>query len=445
MRSPIASLAEILDRRIGRGAHPPSLWPTGFGALLSHAAIVAFLVLLVSGILLAFAFRPTVESVVYTGASELYDGQRLPGAFASIVHISEDLPGGLLLRRVHVAASHLLLLALTAHLIRTLATGAFRRPRLAVHLTGVGLMLVTLGFVYTGEILPFGLVAGSSLRIAEAVMYSLPFVGEQLGTLVFDGELPSERFMQLSWAAHVLLLPPAFIGFTGWHLWQVHRRRPALAARPDVDVGITAVGRPLWPDAVARFALLTAGLTALLFWSSVLVPWSDRELEGPFMTAESTNSVHPPWSLFFLTGGLRIVPAVELVVFNVRITNVLIAGVIIPALLVIGVAAYPFVERWLLHDDREHHRLDHPLDVPLRAGSVTFMTTVALVFTFGGGVDVISYWLAVPVEGVVTTFRVLLVLLPISLAALAVRASRRRRARGGQYVPTTTPAPKEVS
>ena len=72
MSSPVASLAGWLDRRIGRRAQPPSLWPTGFGALLSHAAIVAFLVLLVTGVLLAFAFRPTVHPVLYTGGSELY-------------------------------------------------------------------------------------------------------------------------------------------------------------------------------------------------------------------------------------------------------------------------------------------------------------------------------------------------------------------------------------
>lgn len=438
MSSPVASLADFLDRRIGRRADPPSLWPTDFGALLSHAAIVAFLVLFATGVLLSFAYQPTVETVVYQGESELYEGQTLPGAFASIITISEDMPGGLLLRRVHVAASHLLLLSLVAHLLRTLATGAFRRPRLATHLTGVALLVVTLGFAYTGEVLPFGLVVGSSLRIAEAVMYSLPFVGEQLGMLVFDGPLPSERFIFLSWFAHLFLLPPAFIALTGWHLWQVHHRRPALRSRPDVDVAITAVGRPLWPDAVARFSLMTAGLVALLLLSSVLVPWSDREFEGPFLTAEATNSVHPPWPLFFLTGGLRIVPAIEFVVFGVRVTNVLIAGVVIPSLLVGGLLLYPFIERWVLDDHAEHHRLDHPLEVPFRAGAVTFMTSVAVIFTFGGGVDVLSYWLSIPVEAVVNTFRALLIVLPLLLAALAVLAARRRRAARHRDVATAS-------
>ena len=110
--SPLASLAEALDRRIGRRASPPSVWPTGFWPLVSHAAVVAFLVLTVTGLLLALAYRPSTAPVVYQGSSELFDGRTLPAAFASIITISEDMPGGLLLRRLHVAAAHLFLIAL---------------------------------------------------------------------------------------------------------------------------------------------------------------------------------------------------------------------------------------------------------------------------------------------------------------------------------------------
>ena len=442
--SPLASLAETLDRRIGRRASPPSVWPTGFWSLVSHAAVVAFLVLTVTGLLLALAYRPSTAPVLYQGSSELFDGRTLPAAFASIVTISEDMPGGLLLRRLHVAASHLFLIALVAHLLRTLATGAFRSPRLLTHATGIGLLLVGLGFAYTGELLPFGLVAGSSLRIAESVMYALPFAGEELGAVLFAGELPSDRFLLIAWVGHVILLPLAFIGLLVGHLVLVHRRRPTAVRRSDVDVEAVAVGRPLWPDAVTRFALLTTALTALLLVSTVLVPWSDAELEGPFLTAEATNSVHPPWPLFFLTGGLRIVPAIDVVIGTVRITNVLIAGVVIPGLLITGVALYPLLERWRLGDRRQHHALDHPLDVPLRAGTVTGVTALALMLSLAAGVDVLSFWLGVPVEGVVATFQVLTLVLPV-LAAWAAVAAARRRARRQPTTPadTATPTPAE--
>lgn len=427
--SPAERLASALDRRIGRSADRPSVWPVGFGALISHAAIAAFIVLTVTGIALAFAYRPSTAPVVYSGSSALFDGQTLPHAFASVVRISEDLPGGLLLRRVHVAASHLFLLSLVAHLIRVLATGAFRRPRVANHLVGVGLLLVALGFAYTGELMPFTLVASSSLRIAEAVLGSIPFLGEPLSQLVIGGELPSEQILVGAWALHVFLLPGAFTLLLVVHLWLVHRRTPALTARDDVDVRTHAVGRPLWPDAVARFGLLTAALTTLLVASAVVIPWADVELEGPFYPAEATNSVHPAWVLFFTTGALRVVPAIDVVIAGVRITNVLVAAAVIPGILVTLVAVYPFLERRLLGDRAEHHRLDHPLEVPLRAAIVSGMTAFAGILTLGAGVDVLSNWTSIPVETVVTVFRVALVVVPVVVVTVVVRASKRRAGR----------------
>lgn len=455
---PLARLADALDRRLGREARNGRLgrearegrlgrgtaagvWSIRPGALLGHVAVVAFGVLLVTGVLLGLAYRPSVATTTYHGASPLYDGQQLPGAFASVVRISEDLPGGLLLRRLHVAAAHLLLLALVAHLLRTMATGAFRRPRLGTHLTGVGLLLVTLGAAYTGELLPMSLVSGSSLRIAESVLFSLPLAGEQLGTLLLDGELPSQRFLTIAWAGHLLVLPLALVLLLAWHVSLARRHGQALAPRRDLDVQLTTAGRALWPDTVLRLALLAAVLVAVLLVSSAIVPWSDLELEGPFLTAEATNSVHPHWALFFLTGGLRILPAIDVVVGDVRITNVLVAGVVIPGVLVGALVAYPLVERRVLGDRGEHHRLEHPLTVPLRAGVVTALTTVSLVLACAGAVDVLSFWLDVPVEAVVRTFQVLVLALPALATTLAVVLARRRARRAPAPFHATPPVP----
>lgn len=434
MTSPLVRLAETLDQRIGRRASRPSLWPTGFASLISHAAIVAFGLLALTGLALTFAYRPSTQPVLYEGASTLYDGQMLPAAFASIVRISEDLPAGLFLRRVHVAASHLFLIALVAHLLRVLATGAFRHPRLGNHLVGVGLLLVGLGFAYTGELLPYTLVASSSLRIAEAVMGAIPLLGEPLSQILIGPELPSDRFLLGSWVLHVFLLPAAFVALVGWHLYLVHKHSPAQRRRSDWDVQTLNVGRPLWPDAIARFGLLAAALSTLIVASAGLVPWSDVELEGPFYAAEATNSVHPAWPLFFTTGALRVLPAIDVTFLGMRVTNVLVAGALLPGLLVGMVAAYPFLERWILRDDAVHHALDHPLQVPLRAGMVAGLTSLAVVLSLGAGVDVLSFWLAIPVEYIVWSFRVALLTVPPLVAYLAVRASRRRAAAADPVV-----------
>lgn len=430
MPSPVAALATALDRRVGRAAERPSLWPTDFWRLLGHLAIAMFVLLAVTGIALSVWYRPATTPVVYTGSAALYDGATLPKAFATIVWISEDVPGGLLLRRVHMAASHVFIAAVAAHLLRVMFTGAYRRPRLANHLVGLGLLLLALGLLYTGENLLYDLVSGASLRIGYSALLSIPLVGDSLAPLVFGGEFPAGDVVTRAWFLHVFVLPPMFVGGLLLHLWLVHRRTPAAWEREDVDVRRYAVGRPLWPDATARFALLGALSTAIVIASAAFVPWSDVELEGPFRSAEATNTLHPPWSLFFLSGSLRVVPAIDLVLGPVRITNVFVAGVVIPALLIGALAVYPLVERRRLGDEVEHHELAHPLDVPMRAGVIAALTTVTVVLTVSATVDAIAFFFSQPVEVIVWTLRVALLTLPVVVTVLAVRAARRRDGTG---------------
>jgi quinol-cytochrome oxidoreductase complex cytochrome b subunit len=425
MPSPVASLAEAIDRRVGRSAPRPSLWAIDVWRLFGHLAVAMFVVLAVTGFALALWYTPSTEPVTYTGSSQLYDGATLPANFASIVHISEDVPGGLLLRRVHMAASHLFVAAIAAHLLRILFTGAYRRPRLANHLLGVGLLLLALGMLYTGENLPYDLVSGASLRIGYSALLSIPLIGDTLAPLAFGGEFPAGDVVTRSWLAHVFVLPPMFVAGLVLHLWLVHRRTPAEWPRQDVDVHSSAVGRPLWPDASARFAMLGALATALVVASAAFIPWSDVELEGPFRPAEAANTLHPPWPLFFLSGGLRVVPAIDLVIGPVRITNMFVAGVVIPGILIGALIVYPLFERWRLGDQVVHHELAGPLDLPMRAGVTAALTTVLIVLTGAAAVDVIAFWLRTPVEGVIWAFRIALIVLPVVVTAWAVAASRR--------------------
>jgi quinol-cytochrome oxidoreductase complex cytochrome b subunit len=439
--SPLADLAATLDRRLGRSADRPSVWPTSFGAMISHVIVVAFLVLVVTGIFLTFFYRPSTAPVTYSGSSALYDGATLPAAFASTVRIGSDVPGGLFVKRVHAAASHLFLAALVVHLLRVMATGQFRRPRLGTHLLGIALLLLGIGFAYTGELMPFTLKASSSLRIGEAVLASIPFLGGPLASVVVGPELPSDQILVGAWVLHVVVLPVSFVALTVWHLRLVHRRTPTIYRRQDVDVTRYAVGRPLWPDAIARFALLTAGIVALLSVSSALVPWADSELAGPFIPAEATNSVHPSWPLFFTTGAMRVLPAIDLTFLGARITNVLVAGVVLPGLLIGMLAIYPFLERLLLRDEGEHHTVDGLLDVPLRAGAVGAFTGAGLVLTLSAGVDALSFWLGTPVETVVLVFRLALVIVPVLAAVIMVKAAHTRaRARAIAAAVGSSPA-----
>ena len=71
----------------------------------------------------------------------------------------------------------------------------------------------------------------------------------------------------------------------------------------------------------------------------------------------------------WLEGGLRIMPPWETHIWGFTISwNVFVPGVILMGLLFTVLGAYPFIEKWITGDDREHHLLQRPRNAPTRTG-----------------------------------------------------------------------------
>lgn len=395
------------------------LFPVHWSFLLGQVALWSLVVLVVTGVVLALFYRPGAEPVLYTGSSALYDGRELPRAFASVVRISEDLPGGLLLRRVHRLATHVFVAALVLHLLRVVLTGGFRRPRTANYLLGLVLLALALALAYTGQNLPYELLAGASLGIGFTLLSSIPVVGEELALLVFGG-LSGSRALYWMWALHVFVLPVLLVGGVALHLWlvarQSHARLPEHAGRRTVPV--TA---PL-----ARSLVLGLVLVAILLVGASLVPWSDVGLMGPYIAGYATNSLAPDWYLFWPDGAMRILPAMRIDLGPVVLTNPFVAGVALPALLLLPLLALPLLDRWRngpagLHSDV----LQHPFTTPVRSGCVAAVVTAFVVLSLGVTSTEIARLTTASVSDVIVALRVLLVLAPPA-AGIATWAYARR-------------------
>lgn len=405
-----------------------ALFPVHWSVLLSQLALWSFVVLLVTGLVLTVFYRPSIEPVTYTGAAELYDGRELPAAYASVVRLSEDVPGGLLLRRVHRAASHLFLAAMVAHLLRVLVSAAFRR-RLGNHLVGLALGAVALGLGYTGQNLPFELLAGTSLRIGWSLLSSIPWIGPDLALLVYGGEFPTGEVLWRFWLLHVLVLPVLFVVGVLLHLALVvrrgHQRVPGAA-------GGVATRAPL-----ARSGLLGLLTASLLVASAAVVPWSDVVLQGPYRVGQASNDLQPDWFLFWPEGAMRILPAIDVELLGMQLSNAFVAGVALPATLLLFPLVLPLVDRWRRPRGLDLDVAEHPFDAPVRLGFVVAWATVLAVLAAGATDDVMANATGVPVETIVSALRVALVALPVLLggAAWAYARSQAPRWRPGDDLP----------
>ena len=127
------SAVGFVDERLGAARGVKFLmsyvFPDHWSFLLGEIALYSFIVLIATGTYLALFFDPSTTQSVYHGGYAALQGQEVSAAYASTLHLSFAVSGGLLMRQTHHWAALVFVAAITLHLLRIIFTGAFRKPR----------------------------------------------------------------------------------------------------------------------------------------------------------------------------------------------------------------------------------------------------------------------------------------------------------------------------
>jgi ubiquinol-cytochrome c reductase cytochrome b subunit len=407
-----AATADYLDQRTGIGLvvknFARKVFPDHWSFLLGEIALYSFIVLVITGIFLTFFFVPSMGQTVYEGPFAPMDGVEMSEAFASVLHISFEVTGGLLIRQIHHWAALLFLAAIVTHMMRVFFTGAFRKPREINWVIGFTLMLLGLAAGFSGYSLPDDVLSGNGLRIADGVARSIPIVGSYASYLLFGGEFPGEVIIPRLYAVHILLVPGLILALVGLHLLLVvvHKHTHyAAPGRSDRNV----VGQPLFPLYVAKaggFFFIVFAVLALMGATMTINPvWN----YGPYDPSPVSAGAQPDWYMLFLEGGLRLMPGqgTEWVIAGFTIPmNILVPGVIIPGALFTILGAWPFIEAWVTGDRREHHVAERPRNNPVRTGIGVATLTAFLVLVVAGSNDIVATHFGLSINDITWVLRI---------------------------------------
>ena len=120
-----------------------------------------FMVLTVTGILLMFYYRPTVEY-----------------AYMDIVDLREQVPLGIM-RELHRWTAHLMVITVWIHMFRVFMTGSYKPPREFNWGVGVILLVLTLLLSFTGYLLPWDQLAIWAVTVGTNMARATPFLGHE--------------------------------------------------------------------------------------------------------------------------------------------------------------------------------------------------------------------------------------------------------------------------
>jgi len=397
-------------------------FPDHWSFLLGEIALYSFAIVLITGVYLTLFFKPSMSETVYNGSYVPLRGVRMSEAYASTLHISFDVRGGLLMRQIHHWSTLIFLGAIVVHMLRNFFTGAFRKPRELNWVIGVILfMLVMLNGLF-GYSLPDDLLSGTGIRILEGVIEAIPLVGSYLLMFVFGGEFPGTEIIPRLYVTHILLIPGILLALIPLHgvvlTWrQTHTQFPGKGS-----TNTTVQGGPFFPVFIAKttaFFLWVFAITALMATFFQINPiW----LFGPYDPGAISAGSQPDWYMGFLEGSLRIMPSWEINAWGHTLPmSVLIPALAIPGLLFVGLAVYPWLERWVTGDHQIHHLLDRPRDVPARTGIGMAGVVAYGSLWLAGANDIIAKTFDIPLFWTTWFFRFAFLLGPIAAFSITYR------------------------
>ncbi|NNF56456.1 MAG: DUF4405 domain-containing protein [Acidimicrobiales bacterium] len=321
-----------------------------YSAFLGVASLVLFGSLLVSGIYLMFFYVPSPAS-----------------AYGNIQAIQTEVPFGQYIRNVHRWSAHLMVIAVAAHMARVFYRGAYKSPKEFNWVIGVLLLVVTLLLSFTGYLLPWDQLAYWAVTVGTAMASYVPLVGDQVKELLLGGPSVGSATLVRFYVLHVAVLPLALVGLVTIHLWRwrkdsmltldpdkgtVKDVRPGVLVSTPADPVVTngkrilgvVPGKPaagdrkelsdddpvmVWPHLLVRHAVAALVVLFLVLLISLSFDAPLKEIANPTVTP---NPEKAPWYFAALQ---------ELLAHY----HPLVAGVLVPTGIVVGLMALPYMDR----------------------------------------------------------------------------------------------------
>jgi quinol-cytochrome oxidoreductase complex cytochrome b subunit len=317
---------------------------------LGTVSFVLFVILGITGIVLMFLYIPSVER-----------------AYWSIKDLEFAVSFGWLLRRLHRICAHLMVAVVFLHMFRVFLTGSYktgrwvRSARSFNWVLGVVLLVLTLLLSFTGYLLPWDQLAFWAITVGTNIAAAVPVFGESMREVLLGGTVIGQPTLIRFYVLHCALLPVALLGVTFWHMWRIRKDgglavveqlrsevhdRPATSPKKFKTYSVLGIASgttvqvsdpttlnednslPSTPFLTVRLLLVSLATVAGSLILSLVVKAPLEAAANPEVTP---NPAKAPW--YFL--GLQ-----EMVGYSA-----LMGGVVVPGLVIIGLALIPFLDR----------------------------------------------------------------------------------------------------
>ncbi len=273
---------------------------------LGGITLISLIILFISGFILTQFYNPAVS-----------DANR------SILYIKDDVYLGWFVRGIHYWAVQIITVTVSLHLVRVFITSSYKSPREFTWLSGILLLSIIGGFIFTGTVLKW------DQEGYEALQHHL-WVMEKIGAI---GNIFSENFSRVNilgrlYTAHISILPILFLLLLLFHIFliKIHGISPlpwggeVKAKSPELVSGMIDFTSHI--KQLIKYGLFTL---LLIFILTLVIepPLGGEPVEGVEVTK-------PPWMFLWLYS-----------LENIWVYSLIVA----PSIIFTALLLLPFVDR----------------------------------------------------------------------------------------------------
>jgi len=285
------SVGTMLMHPIPRGAAGPMGWWYVFGS----ASMTLLLIQILSGIGLALVYVPTADQ-----------------SYESLVYLNYQQPLGWFMRSLHYWSGSGMVVMVAVHMIQVFLHGSYKYPRELNWLTGVLLLLATLGMAFTGQVLRWDADAYWGVGVGASMAGRVPVLGPYLVDLLLGGPVIGADTLSRFFALHVFVIPGLLLTFLALHLWLVLKRGISAPPVPgkivdprtyqeEYEKELKKEGVPFFGEALLKDALFSS-LTVIIVvvLAAIAGPKGPGALPEPALLGANPKPDWPFWWLFAL-------------------------------------------------------------------------------------------------------------------------------------------------
>ena len=286
----LARLVKWFDSRLGLSY--PLLRPAPSYSInpfywLGALTVVAFLIQGITGVIMMLYYVPSPAA-----------------AFPSTQYIFQNVYYGRFLQTVHLYTAYAMIVLAFMHMMRGYFVSVYKKPREMMWLVGMVMGFVTLGFGFTGYLLPWTVVSKSATDVGIGMIDALPAQLASFLSFIIVGAGGDATELLRFYDLHVVVLPAALLVLltAKMYMLETHGISKPATRQPVREEEAKLI--PIFPDVFMYLLELAALFGSAMLLISAIFPLSLPPQYTPELAAQFV--AQPDWYFLWIYQILKI-------------------------------------------------------------------------------------------------------------------------------------------